>query len=319
MKQKIIIILCGALLMVSNITAQQGKSAYASVNLHGGMSSLGFNTNGLDGTAGTTSSKAGFGVSLKYNYYFTAHWGIGTGVGLSIYNSEALLYGSLNDGNLYSLGNYMDDDNSGLPQSFNLRARLENIKEKQNIQFFEIPVTLLYQTRFSYGKWGAYGSLGIKLQTPIVKRFEVVSNKESRLNVSGFYTDGTQGFDMGAPGMPPLPDHGFGTVDNPGKTLNWKNNNTGLKSGIAGTFEVGVMNRLNNESDFLIGAYVDYGFGDRKINNGSLLSGPAGSYHPDANDNIGNGVIYNGLLNSNHTDKVVPVSFGLKIGLRFKL
>jgi len=52
---------------------------------------------------------------------------------------------------------------------------------------------------------------------------------------------------------------------------------------------------------------------------GSLLAGPAGSYHPDANDNIGKGIIYNGLFNSNLTDKITPLSFGLKVGLRFKL
>jgi hypothetical protein len=225
----------------------------------------------------------------------------------------------MNDANRYSLGNYKDDDASGLPQSFTLRARLENIQEKQNIQFFEVPLTLLYQTRFSYGKWGAYGTLGVKLQMPIVKKFEAVSNAGSKLNVSGLYTDPTQGFDVGAPGMPQLPEHGFGTIDNPGKTLGWKNSNTDLKFGMAGTFELGLISRLNNDSDFLIGAYMDYGFSDIKNKSGSLLTGPSGSYHPEANDNIGKGIVYNGLFNTALTDKITPLSFGVKLGLRFKL
>ena len=217
MKQKVFMAGCCLLLMVGTITAQ--KSSYASVSLHTGMASLGYNVKGLDGVEGTTSSKIGLGLSLKYNYYFSEHLGFGTGIGLSIYNAEALIKGGLNESNMVSLGNYTDDDNSGLPKSFTLRARIADLKEKQNIQFFEIPLTILYQTRFSYGKWGAYGSLGVKLQMPIVKRFEVASYKASQLNVSGLYTDPTQGFEMGGPGMTQLPEHGFGTLENPGKTL----------------------------------------------------------------------------------------------------
>ena len=320
MKQKMIIAVCCFLFfMAGNLTAQNGKGSYASVSLHTGSSSLGYKVVGLDGVEGTTSPKIGLGVSLRYNYYFDTHWGFGTGIGLSIYNAEATLKGGLDDRNMYSLGNYTDDDNSGLPQAFILRARLENLKEKQNIQFFEIPLTLLYQTRFSYGKWGAYGSLGVKFQMPIVKKFEAASSSNSRLNVSGLYTDNTQGFDVGAPGMPDLSNHGFGTINNPGKALSWKNSNTDLKFGIAGTVEAGVISRLNNESDFLIGVYMDYGFGDIKNSSGALLEGPSGNYHPEANDNIGKGIVYNGLFNSNHTDQIMPLSFGVKVGLRFKL
>ena len=319
MKKKLFFSLCCLFFLACNITAQKEKSSYASVDLNVGSTSLGFSVKGLDGSAGSAKSKIGAGVNVKYNYYFNNSWGIGTGIGLSMYKSDALLNGGMNGNNTtYPLGSYVDDDDSGLPQNFELRGRLENIKEKQNIQLFEIPVTVLYQKRFSYGKWGAYGNLGIKIQMPVVKKFEVASNTESKLNVSGYYTDGTQGFDMGAPGTPELPYHGFGTVSNPGKALSWKNN-TELKLGIAGTFEAGALHRLNNESDFLFGLYIDYGFSDIKYSNIELLSGPTDSYHPDANDNIGKGIIYNGLLNSNNTDKITPLSFGVKIGLRFKL
>ena len=319
MKQKVILTVCCLLLIAGNLFAQNVKNSYATVSLNAGMSSLGYNVTGLDGVEGKVSSKAGFGVSLKYNYYFDTHWGFGTGIGLSIYNAEAVLRGGLNDRNVYSLGNYNDDDNSGLPQAFILKSRIENVKEKQNIQFFEIPLTLLYQARYAYGKLRAYGSLGVKLQVPVVKKFAVANSSESQLNVSGLYTDGTQGFEMGAPGMPDLAYHGFGTIHNPGKLLGWKNSNTDLKFGIAGTVEAGVINRINPVRDFLIGVYMDYGFGDIKNLSKTLLEGPAGSYHPEANDNIGKGIVYNGLLNSNHTDQIVPLSFGVKLGIRFKL
>jgi len=64
---------------------------------------------------------------------------------------------------------------------------------------------------------------------------------------------------------------------------------------------------------------VDYGFSDIKNKSGVLLAGPTGSYHPEANDNIGKGIIYNGLLNTSLTDKITPLSAGVKLGLRFKM
>ena len=318
MKRKMIAAFCCLFFLTGNIIAQKEKSSYMSAHINTGLSSLGYGITGLDGNAGSVKSKVGFGLGAKYNFYFNKHWGIGTGFGLSIYSTNAIIRGGMDDDNMYRLGSYNDNDDSGLPKKFELRGRLENIKEKLNIQFLEIPITALYQTRFSYGKWGAYGSLGVKLQLPVTRKSDAVKNIGSRLNVSGFYADASQNFDMGAPGSPSVAHHGFGTIDNPGPTLDWKSN-VELKSGIAGTFEVGALYRLTNESDFCFGAYVDYGFSDIKKKSGSLLSGPANNYHPEAEDNIGKGVIYNGLLNSDHTDKIIPVSFGVKIGVRFKL
>ena len=318
MKRKIVYTLCWMAFLTGSITAQKERSSYLSADINAGLSSLSHSVTGLDGQAGSAKSKAGFGLNAKYSYYFNRNWGIGTGLGLSIYNSSSIIHGGMSDNNLYRLGSYIDDDNSGLPKNFELRGRLENIKEKQNIQLFEIPLTVLYQTRFSYGKWGAYGSLGVKFQLPITKKYEAVKNYGSVFNVSGYYTDATQSFDMGAPGNPSVEQHGFGTLENPGPALGWKGG-VELKTGIAGTFEAGAIYRLTGESDFCFGVFVDYGFSDIKKENGSLLSGPANAYHPEANNNIGKGIIYNGLLNSNHTDKITPVSFGVKIGVRFKL
>ena len=318
MIRKIIFLAFCIALLAGNIVAQKDNSSYMSANIYTGLSSLNYGVTGIDGHDGNAKSKIGIGFSAKYDYYFNRHWGIGTGLGLSIYNGSAIIRGGMGENNIYRLGSYIDDDNSGLPRNFELRGRMENIKEKQNVQLFEIPLTLLYQTRFSYGKWGAYGSLGIKFQAPMSKKYEVVKNAGSSINVSGYYTDATQGFDLGAPGNPSVEQHGFGTLDNPGPSLGWKGSSE-LKSGIAGTLEAGAISRLTNESDFCFGIYIDYGFSDIKKESGSLLSGPANAYHPEANDNVGRGIIYNGLFNSNHTDKIKPVSFGIKIGVRFKL
>ena len=316
MKKKVIFTMCCLTIGVVNIIAQKEKSSYMSVNVNTSLTSLGFSVKELNGNTNNSSSKISFGFNANYHLYFNKHWGLGTGLSLSSYKTKAFLNGGMSD--VIALGSYKDDDASGLPVNYNLRARVENIEEKQNIQFLEIPLAAIYQTRFSYGKWGAYGSIGVKYQIPASKKFEVVKKATSKLNVSGFYYDDSQNFDVGAPETPPVIQHGFGTLDNPGSSLKWKGSSE-LKTSIAVTFDAGAIYRLTNESDLCLGVYVDYGLTEIKKNKTSLLSGPVGNYHPGANNNIGNGIIYNSLLNSNHTNKVIPVSFGIKIGVRFKL
>ena len=316
MKKIMIVSVCCLMLIKVPAVAQNEKSSYISANVSAGLTSLNFSVREYDGSKSNSSNKIGVGLNAKYNYYFNKHWGIGSGLGFSIYKSRSFFNGSLSE--VYDLGAFVDDDASGSPRNFNLRARIENIEEKQNVFFLEIPLTALYQTRFTYGKWGAFGSLGVKILMPVSRNFEVVKDARSKLNVSGFYTDNTQNFDMGAPGTPPVVQHGYGTIDNPGALLKL-NNSTGLKTGFAVTFDVGALHRLTAESDLFFGPYIEYFLNDIKNKDILLLSGPAGSYHPDANNNIGKGLNYNGLLNSIHTDKVMPFSFGIKIGVRFKL
>ena len=318
MKNKLIIGVCCLILITVNTSAQKEKSSYLSVNVNAGLTSLNFSVSEIDGKTSNSNAKIGIGLNGKYNFYFNNNWGIGTGLGFSLYKSRASLTGGMGENFVYSLGTYNDDDASGAPRNFTLKARVENIEEKQSIFFVDIPLSILYQTRFSYGKWGAYGSLGVKILMPVSRKYDAVKSTTSKLNVSGFYGDNTQNFDMGAPGTPPVPQHGFGTVDNPTASLKW-NGTTELKTGYAVTFEIGALSRLTNESDLFFGPYIDYTLNDLKNNNISLLSGPTGSYHPDANNNTGKGIIYNGLLNSNHSDRVIPFSFGVKIGVRFKL
>ena len=308
--------MCCLMLFAVNMTAQNDKSSYVSANLNAGLTSLNFSVKEFNGSTANASNKIGVGMNAKYNYYFNKHWGIGAGLGFSNYKSRTFFNGGLTE--VYDLGAYVDDDASGAPKNFNLKARIENIEEKQNIFFLEIPITVLYQTRFSYGKWGAFGSVGVKVLMPVSRKFEVVKNATSKLNVSGLYTDNTQGFEMGAPETPSVEQHGFGTLDNPTASLKWKSD-TEMKTAYAISFDFGALHRLTEGSDLFFGPYIDYILNDIKNKNVPLITGPKGSYHPDANNNIGKGIVYNGLINSVHTDKVIPFSIGIKIGVRFKL
>ena len=181
----------------------------------------------------------------------------------------------------------------------------------------DIPLLAMYQTHFGEEeKWGMYAGLGVKLQIPVKAKYKVEGNTASELNVSGYYPHIPS--DVGSPSEAPVPHHGFGTINDPGRELDWSGKNK-LKLGVAGTAELGFLFTLGEDTDLLLGGYIDYGFTNmKKKKDQGLLATPA-SYHPDGNMTVGKGIPYNGMMNSNVTDKVKVMSFGVKLGVRFKL
>lgn len=296
------------------------KSSYISVS--GSVGSSGFNYklnslyNNLD-EKGDRSSKLGYGVEVKYSYFFDAHWGLSTGVGFSRYETVGKLAGAVTDGSYMTLGKLTDDDEVGRPREFELRTRLSNLEEKQTAFLVEVPIMGMYQTRLGdEEKWGLYAGLGVKLQFPVNAKFKIQNGENSQFNVSGYYAGIPT--DMGSPSNPPVPQHGYGTISNPNASLDW-DDKAKMKMSVAGTAEFGFMYDLGNDMDLMLGGYIDYGFTDMKKNgNQGLFTAPA-TYHPSADKKVGQGITYNGLMNSNVTDKINAISFGGKIGLRFKL
>jgi outer membrane protein OmpA-like peptidoglycan-associated protein len=172
-----------------------------------------------------------------------------------------------------------------------------------------------------------YFGLGLKFQIPIISTYEVLDGKynhDYRLNVSGYFpgisgeTPGTR-LDMGAPENEALfvPAHGFGSINNPNEMLKW-NGDMNVKFNVAGSIEGGFLIGLNRRIDMNIGAYLDYGFIDIKNESKKLLEAPE-QYQPGANDNIGNGIAYSGIVNSNQTGRINTISYGGKIGIRVKI
>lgn len=298
-------------------SVKKGKGSYLSITGNVGSSNLKYDVQGLKGEKGTRDGKLGYGFDLKYSYFFNDHWGVTTGVGMSHYLSTGKLKGSLDENTFYSLGNFVDNDLIERPIDFELRTRITNLEEKQTVWFVEVPLMLSYQTYFGdSARWGLYGGLGAKLQFPVTAKYKIQNGTNSQFNVSGQY----EGIptDMGSPENPPVPQHGYGTITDPNSTLNW-NDKAKLKMGIAATAELGFMYALNNGMDLMIGGYVDYGFNDIKKNGNKQLFTTSSAYHPGADNFIGKGITYNGMLNSEVTGKIKLISFGAKIGLRFKL
>ena len=299
------------------------KTSYLTVSGGVGSSSLRYDLDyKIEGfqEKGNRDNKLGYEVDIRYSYFFNPHWGVATGVGISRYATVGRLRGDMSDDKYMKLGNMIDDDDfSGHPREFELRARLKGLEEKQTAFLLDIPLMAMYQTRFGEEEnWGMYAGLGVKLQIPVQTKYKVQGNTTSELNVSGYYPHIPS--DVGSPSESPVPHHGFGTINDPGSELDWSGKNK-LKLGVAGTAELGFLISLNEDKDIdlLLGGYIDYGFTNmKKKKNQGLLSSPA-SYHPEGNKIVGQGIPYNGMLNSDVTDKVKVMSFGVKLGLRFKL
>ncbi len=292
------------------------KGSYFTVSGSVGSSSFDYKLKGLD-QDGSRKGQLGYGVDLRYSYFFDAHWGVTSGVGISHYATKGKIQGGINDNSYYKLGMQTDNDELGRPRDFELRARVSNLEEKQTAYFVEIPLMVSYQTYFGdSASWGIFGGAGAKIQLPVNSKFKIQNGTQSEFNVSGWY----EGIptDMGAPSNPPVPQHGYGTISDPNGSLGW-DDKAKLKMGVALTAELGVMFDLGKGMDLMVGGYVDYGLNDIKKNGDQELFKATGAYHPGANDNIGNGIKYNGMMNSKATDKVKLISFGGKLALRFKL
>jgi len=306
----------GAYAQEKDTIPNERKGSYLSFSGRVGVGGLDYSLNSL-GEKGSQSNKLGYGFEFLYSYYINNHWGFSTGIGISRYVSVGKLKGGIADESYYKLGMLVDDDYAERPTDFELRARISNLEEKQTTFFLDVPIMLLYQTRFGEEeKWGMYGGLGVKLQFPFNTKFKIQKGNNSQLNVSGYYAEIPT--DMGSPSNPPVPQHGYGTITDPNASLHW-NGKGKLKMGVAATADLGFIIGIGEDRDLLIGGYMDYGFTNvKKGANQGLFTAPS-VYHPYADNHIGNGIQYNGMLNSNVTGKIKPIAFGGKIAIRFKM
>ncbi len=297
-------------------TVKKEKISYLTVSGMIGSSSIDYKLNSLQ-EKGTNNGGLGYGFDLRYSYFFNFHWGVTAGVGMSQYTGKGKLKGSMELDPHYKVGNFTDDDWQDAPKDFELRTRVTNLEEKQTAWLVEVPLMASYQTYFGdSARWGIYGGLGAKLQFPVSAKYRIQNGANSQFNVSGQY-DGIP-TDMGAPGNPPVPQHGYGTITDPNSTLDW-DDKAKLKMGVALTAEFGFLIDLGKDMDLMVGGYMDYGLNDLKKNGDRKLFTASSAYHPGADKKVGTGIDYNGMLNSDVTGKIKLISFGGKLALRFKL
>ena len=273
---------------------------------------------------GISKDKFGWNAKVGYSYYFTPQWGLSTGLGMSYYRSIGTYKTEFNKEEYYSLGKQVDDDwIPGAPTNYELRVRLANWEEEQKSYFFEIPLMVMFKHKLGETKkHGFYIGLGAKLQIPLIKSvygaMDGKTTKDLRLNVSGRYFDDPT-LEFGDPDNPRLSSHGFSSIHNP-SALGW-NGDLNLKMSIAGTAELGFLFGLSKRVDLMVGGYFDYGFNNIKKSNDEFLKAPE-KYLPVKDPDlpqVGQGITYNGMINSDRTNKVNLMSYGGKIGVQIRL
>lgn len=316
------------LVLTSILISAQEKGSYISLTLGGGFTGFDYTLQGINpGTEdGTNKHLLGGASKIEYSYYFTRHWGLSLGAGFSYYRSEGR-YKGVKEENKFNLGHQLDTDLTGV-NNYNLLVRLYNWEERQKGYIIDIPLMVKFQHKFGERqKHGIYAGIGAKAQIPIKTKYfingsdftDLRDRDNWRLSVSGDYYD--KNLELGDPFADSYvsPATGFGILTNT-DGLGWEDE---FKMDISwsGTLEAGFLFGVSRRVDLTVGGYFDYGFNNLKKNNGRfdpLLEAPE-HYLPDASNNVGHGIVYNGMLNSDKVEKYHLISYGVTLGLRVKL
>ncbi len=263
----------------------------------------------------------GFGGNLGVQYFFSRHWGLATGVGISFYNSKGNYANSWdNDPQHYAFEGMYDDDFRYLfgddYTHYTLRLGLSDWTEVQQGYFIEIPLMLMYQTKWGASQsWGMYFGVGAKAQIPVISQTYKV-NTGSELSVSAYYE--TPDLVLPDPNGPDVSWHGYGVNDK----ITY-DGDMEVKTSFALSGKIGFLKTLSPRVDLTLGAYLDYGLNNIKNGNkteGAYLIGPennAKTIHPSSY--VGDHLQYNGYLNSHAVDKVNLLAIGGELGVRIRL
>ena len=283
MKNKIVITV--ALLLAGVTATAQQKGHYLSIGGGIGTSSLNYDLNG----EGSRRGGLGFSGEIGYSYFFDKNWGIGTGVGISRYETKSVL------NTKYSFERVIDNEGD----IYRRDVILNDWREIQTSMFLEIPLTLDFQTKFGKEKrHGIYANAGIKAQLPITKsKYDVDAKYDYNKDVHGYYYDWNvlledkihEGFE---------------------KTTQKFDGETELNFGIAATGSLGFLFGLSKRCDLYVGATFDYGLMDvRPDSKGDLVS----------RDRDNNEDVFTNVLESRTIDRVNPISFRGEAGVRIRL
>jgi len=247
---------------------------------------------------GNPKPDLGYGASIGAQYYFTEYLGLSLGVDLSVFNTHSFF-----DERKFMFPGMLDKDKD----SCDLHVLLRDWNETQRTYFIDIPLLM----RFKY-KWGRkemhgfYLALGAKLQIPVSTSYKKAVGE---VKVHAHYPEWE--LDLGESGIE-LPWHGYGTNSD----LAWSGKNQ-LKPTCAIHAEAGFLIGLSRRVDLTVGVLADYGFLNIKKSEENLVGLEQGRTPQDGEPGaIAN---YTGILNSNKTNMIHPVSIRATVGLRVKI
>lgn len=303
MKSKLYLIL-GLGLLAGSASAQNSTETPRdpkhefSVYGKGGISTLQYR---LD--EGTRKNGFGGGAGLGYTWFFAPRWGLQTGLEFNFYRAEA----RLNDGT--ELRQLIFEDNTGdIPVHQTFRSRVSNFKEQQRASYLNIPLMVQYRTA---GRHQFYAALGVKAGFRLSSKFETTADLNNSLVFSGTNSDGIWEEEMNEQ------DPDLYTGSYPGSRFE---GNTDLKFAALGAMEAGVKWRLSDGMKLYTGLYADIGLNSVKKVSGSgkVMDYTPGGETPEYPMGRPAYFAMNSTIASNeYTKRVIPLAFGVKIGLTF--
>jgi len=232
---------------------------------------------------GNSSLKMGYQLGAGYTYFLNERWGLGAGMELGFYQTNA----ELSDGKMITT-NMVDSEGDG----FEHRLQTKGYKEKQRLFTLNIPLTVQFQTPSHKSiQWYAKG--GFKIAVPLRSSFKAHADE---VQASGYYPD----FNLE---ITDLPAHGFG------KYSNWNGEGSyKLNLSASAIAETGAKFKLCPGHFIYAGVYLDYGLNNIKQDQGnpSLIS----YNYVKLSESKANGI----FSLTDATGNVRLISYGLKIG-----
>jgi len=321
MKKNIIIIL---LIVISMQLSAQEKGSYLTISGGAGPSGIKYEWVNVNFADPKCELKNGGHATLGYSYFFTKHIGLSLGLGMANYKTHGKLMGDFSQQHPFVLGNYKDNDWGTHVKDYELRVRTKDWEEYQSVRLLEIPLMVNLQKKFGEKEYfGLYLNAGAKFQIPVNARYAIYDGKHTddpKLNVSGYNKE--KDLELGGLGSPDLSQHGFGQIYNPSERLTNANGKLNMKLNISLVGEAGVLISLSRRVDLSLGAFIDYGLLDMRKEKKStpIFTCSETDYVAGAqNNNVGKGITYNSITQSQYVNKVSSISYGAKAGLRVKL
>lgn len=250
-----------------------------------GLSTFDYST-----SIGGSKLRGGGILGIGYNYRFSENWSISTGLELNFYSSKIKGSG-FNDAYDVNDGEY----------DLEFRTDVAGHIEKQKATYLSVPVMMQFQLPV-FNEHQFYIAGGFKFGIPASAKYAV---ERSIISNIGYYPDldiiySDQHF------------MGFGTFSRTGFE-----EDLDLKFSSAVELEAGMKWKLPNLLSLYTGAYFDYGLNDIKkdVNKRLIEYDPAYEQNFTVNSIFSSQYSNDGKL----TDKVVPMSVGIKVKLAFAL
>jgi len=172
----------------------------------------------------------------------------------------------------------IDSDN----EAYTLNTIYDNWREEQTATMLSIPVGVAYTHQLK-DKWHLFSSLGLKAYVPLTARMQSTGGS---IETRGSYPQ----YNVDLYGMP---QHNYLTINqSAAKSLD-------MDVMLAATAELGVMHSFS-KINIYAGAYLDYGLTNtNKSSTGDVY---------EINE-------YKGLFNSSQVEKIIPLAYGIKLGV----